>query len=86
MMIEEYSWGSFLIQVLAFFAAWPVLSIMGLLGLRRRRLAATTRAIWAVLIVAAPITGTIAFWLLSPGQKAKAGDEDSTDDSSTGKT
>ncbi len=86
MMIQEYGWGNFLIQVLTFFAAWPVLSIIGLLGLRRRGMAATTRAIWAVLIVAAPIIGTIAFWLLSPGQKAEVGDDHSTEDSSTGKT
>ncbi len=69
-MIQEYSWGSFLIQVLSFFAAWPILSIIGLLGLRRRRMAPTTRAIWAVLIAAAPLMGTVAFWLVHPGERA----------------
>ncbi len=67
MMLQGYSWGILLIQLLTF-AAWPVLSIVGLLGLRRRQLAATVQAIWAVLIVAAPLMGTVAFWLVRPGE------------------
>ncbi len=68
MMLQGYSWGTLLIQLLTF-AAWPVLSIIGLLGLRRRRLVPTAQAIWAVLIVAVPVMGTVAFWLVSPGEK-----------------
>ncbi len=67
MMVQGYSWGIYLIQLLAFFAGWPLLSIIGLLGLRRRQLAATAQAIWAVLIVVIPIMGTVAFWLVGPG-------------------
>ncbi len=70
MMLEGYSWGIYLIQLLIFFLGWPVLSIIGLLGLRRRRLPATAQAIWAVLIVIIPIMGTVAFWLVNPGEKA----------------
>ncbi len=69
MMLEGYSWGIYLIQLLTFFVGWPVLSIIGLLGLRRRRLDATAQAIWAVLIVIIPIMGTVAFWLVRPGDK-----------------
>ena len=46
MMVPGYSWGMYLIQLLVFFAGWPVLSIIGLLGLRRRQLSATAQAIW----------------------------------------
>lgn len=69
MMVQGYNWGILLIQLLTF-AAWPVLSIIGLLGLRRRQLAATAQAVWAVLIVAIPVMGTVAFWLVDPGEKA----------------
>ncbi len=69
MMVQGYSWGIYLIQLLTFFVGWPVLSIIGLLGLRRRRLAATAQAIWAVLIVIIPVMGTVAFWLVNPGKK-----------------
>ncbi len=69
MMLQGYSWGILLIQLLTF-AAWPVVSIIGLLGLRRRQLTATAQAIWAVLIVAVPVMGTAAFWLVNPGEKA----------------
>ena len=68
-MVQGYSWGIYLIQLLTFFAGWPVLSIIGLLGLRRRQLAATAQAIWAVLIVVIPVMGTVAFWLVNPGEK-----------------
>ncbi len=64
-----YGWGIYLIQLLAFFAGWPVLSIIGLLGLRRRQMAATAQAIWAVVIVVIPIMGTGAFWLVGAGNK-----------------
>ncbi len=70
MMVQGYSWGIYLIQVLTFFVGWPALSIIGLLGLRRRRLPATAQATWAVLIVIIPVMGTVAFWLVNPGEKA----------------
>ncbi len=69
MTVQGYSWGIYLIQLLAFFAGWPVLSIIGLLAVRRRKLAATAQVIWSVLIVAVPIMGTVAFWLVAPGEK-----------------
>ncbi len=70
MMIQGFNWGILLIQLLTF-AAWPVLGIIGVLGLRRRQLTATAQAIWAVLIVVIPIMGTVAFWLVNPGDKAR---------------
>ncbi len=70
MTVQGYSWGIYLIQVLTFFMGWPVLSIIGLLGLRRRKLSATAQTIWAALIVIIPIMGTVAFWLVNPGEKA----------------
>ncbi len=68
-MIQGFNWGVLLIDIVTL-AAWPVLSIIGLLGLRRRQLGATAQAIWAVLIVAVPIMGAVAFWLVQPGDKA----------------
>ncbi len=70
MTVQGYSWGIYLIQVLTFIMGWPVLSIIGLLGLRRRKLSVTAQTIWAALIVIIPIMGTVAFWLVNPGEKA----------------
>ncbi len=46
--------------------AWLLLSLLALFGLRRRGLAGTTLAIWVLIIVAVPILGALAFWIVRP--------------------
>lgn len=50
--------------------AWPIASILALLGLRRRELPETPLAIWAVLIIIVPLLGAIAFLIVQPGDSA----------------
>ena len=45
---------------------WPVLSVLALLDLRRRQLPETASPLWAVLVVAIPFLGPIAFWMVAP--------------------
>ena len=46
--------------------AWPVVGILALLDSRRRQLSETVRPLWAVLVVAIPLLGHIAFWTVAP--------------------
>ena len=46
--------------------AWPVLSIVGLVSLRKRRLPPTATAIWALVIIVIPLLGTIGYWIVQP--------------------
>lgn len=48
--------------------AWPIASIIALLGLRKRQLEEIPRAIWAVLIVIVPLLGAIAYLIVQPGE------------------
>jgi len=48
---------------------WPILSIIALFGLRQRNLAETSRALWAITIVFAPILGAVAFWIVQPQER-----------------
>ena len=49
---------------------WPVLSVLALLDLRRRRLSEAARPFWAILVVAIPFLGPVAFWMVGPRQSA----------------
>jgi len=62
------NWGFLIIQML-FIGSWPLFSIITLFGLRRRNLTGTNQAIWALLIVAVPILGALAFFIVTPGDK-----------------
>jgi hypothetical protein len=46
---------------------WIILAILALVQLRRPDLPETARALWAILIVAIPLGGAIAFWIVNPG-------------------
>jgi hypothetical protein len=48
---------------------WPVLSLIALFMLRGRALPATAQAIWALLIVAVPVLGSLAFFIVMPGSR-----------------
>lgn len=59
---------------LALLVGWPVLSILALVGLRKRtRLHATARALWALMIVSVPILGAIAYWIVRPDASETVG-------------
>ena len=49
-------------------AAWLIPALVALVQLRGRNLADTARALWAALIVAVPLVGSVAFWIVKPGQ------------------
>jgi hypothetical protein len=46
---------------------WPVLSIIALVGLRDRTLTDVAKALWAAIVVAVPLLGAVAFWIVGPG-------------------
>jgi len=48
--------------------SWPLFSIIALLGLRRRSLTGTNQALWAILVVAVPVLGALAFFIVKPGE------------------
>ena len=48
---------------------WVVLSIIALVSLRDRVMDDTAKAIWAVAVIAVPILGPVALWIVSPGAK-----------------
>ncbi len=65
-----FSGGLLLVQLfsLAILIAWPLLSIVALLRLRRRALGQTPQVLWTVLVVVIPLLGAIAFFVVQPGE------------------
>ncbi len=51
---------------LAFPLAWLLLSLLALFTLRGRGLAGATLALWVLIIVAVPILGALAVWIVRP--------------------
>lgn len=62
------NWGIFIINFLIV-GSWPFFSIIALLALRRSHITGTSQALWALLVVAIPILGALAFFLVKPGEK-----------------
>jgi hypothetical protein len=62
------NWGVLLVNVLIV-GSWPIFSIIALLVLRRSHITGTSQALWALLVVAIPILGALAFFLVKPGEK-----------------
>ena len=48
---------------------WPALSLIALIVLRRRPLTGIAQAIWALLIIAFPVLGPLAFFIVLPSDK-----------------
>ena len=59
------NWSLLIIQLLIF-GTWPFLSLVALLAVRRSRITGTTQALWAILIVAVPVLGALAFFIVKP--------------------
>ncbi len=51
---------------------WPVLSLAALVFLRRRPLSGIAQAIWAFLIIAVPVFGPLAFFIVQPSDNKQS--------------
>ena len=51
---------------LVLLGGWLLLILLALLSLRRRHLTNPTQAIWVLIIVAVPILGPLAYWIMRP--------------------
>jgi hypothetical protein len=60
-----------IIQVLIF-SAIPALSIFALLALRRSHITGITHTIWAFFIVAIPVLGALAFFIVKPTENIQS--------------
>ena len=54
---------------LAIAIAWPCVAVLALLALRGRGLAGTALALWVLIIVAVPVLGPPAYFILRPGDR-----------------
>ncbi|NOH02699.1 MAG: hypothetical protein HND47_12435 [Chloroflexi bacterium] len=45
---------------------WPLLSLAALIGLRRSNQTGITKVLWTALILAVPILGVLAFFIVRP--------------------
>ena len=61
------NWTFLIIQMLIF-GSWPLFSLIALFGLRRSQLTGTVQALWALLIVAIPLLGALAFFVVKPSE------------------
>lgn len=68
------NWGILIINLLIV-GSWPLFSIIALFGLRRSHLTGTSQALWAILVVAVPVFGALAFFIVRPGENNRSGDE-----------
>jgi hypothetical protein len=59
------NWGYLIIQLLIF-GIYPLLSLVALFALRRSRVTGITQVLWALLIVAIPVLGALAFFIVKP--------------------
>lgn len=48
---------------------WLVLSLVALYGLRKKSIGEIARVLWAMVIIAVPIFGAIAFWIVNPHEE-----------------
>ena len=53
-------------------AVYLICAIPALRSLKERGLDDTSRAVWALCIIAIPIMGALAFWILEPGRTARS--------------
>jgi hypothetical protein len=65
-----YSFGFVLVQLfsLLLVLAWIGLVIFALFNLKNRKLSALVKALWALIMVAVPILGLIAYFIVQPSE------------------
>lgn len=71
MMTLGINWGYLIVQLLVF-GIYPLLSLLALFALRRSHLTGITQALWALLIVAIPVLGALAFFIVKPTEKTES--------------
>ena len=64
------NWGVLIIQALIF-SIIPALSLMALFSLRRTHITGITQVLWALLIVAIPVLGALAFFIIKPTENSQ---------------
>jgi hypothetical protein len=64
------NWGLLIIQALIF-SIIPALSLMALFALRRTHITGITQVLWALLIVAIPVLGALAFFIVKPTENSQ---------------
>ena len=65
MIMTGINWGYLIIQMLIF-GIYPALSLVALFALRRSHVTGITQVLWALLIVAIPVLGALAFFIVQP--------------------
>ena len=65
------NWGFLIIQILVF-GAYPLLSLIALFALRRSRITGITQVLWALLIIAIPVLGALAFFIIKPVENTQS--------------
>ena len=62
------NYGYLIVQLVNFTICfgWLALTIYTLFALRRQKLNSTTQALWVLIVLAAPLIGSIAFWISKP--------------------
>ena len=65
MIMTGINWGYLIIQMLIF-GIYPLLSLVALFALRRSHVTGITQVLWALLIVAIPVLGALAFFIVKP--------------------
>ena len=63
------NWGYLIIQLLIF-GLYPLLSLAALLALRHSHVTGLVQVLWALLIVAIPVLGALAFFIVKPTENA----------------
>ena len=66
--------GLLITQIISFLiiGGYPILSLIALFTLRRNRLTGTNQAIWALLIIAIPFLGALAFFIVKPTENTQS--------------
>jgi hypothetical protein len=66
--------GLLITQLVSFLiiGGYPILSLVALFVLRRNRLTGTNQAIWALLIIAVPFLGALAFFIVKPTEDTQS--------------
>jgi hypothetical protein len=71
MIMTGINWGYLIIQMLIF-GIYPLLSLVALFSLRRSHVTGITQVVWALLIVAIPVLGSLAFFIVKPTENNQA--------------
>lgn len=50
---------------------YPLLAILALISLRKRKLSNIATSIWALIILAIPFLGALAIWIVNPQKEEK---------------